>query len=229
LLEASLATHEETDSCEPRIEKGKKRHDRVDGHRRMRRSTPLERRSPSDDKVAWIKTHVCRFELPAPITLHGGGSIAAREYLVIRVGTEGGLEGSAWALTRGAPVASVIEELIAPSLIGHDALATLAFRERVERSLTLLGTEGLVERAISLLDIALWDIKGKIAGLPIWRLLGGAERTLPALLVDSYPSPGDDTASVADAVAARASEGFRAMKLHFANDPTWMSELLILH
>ena len=113
--------------------------------------------------------------------------IRSREYVVVRESlTTSGLEGVAWSLTRGAPMAQVIDSLVAPLAVGQDAFAIPALLERFEQQLSLLGTDGLVQRAISLLDIALWgDIRGKAFGAPVWRLLGGYRTVAPTLLVDA--------------------------------------------
>ena len=82
----------------------------------------------------------------------------------------------------------------------------------VRRTLHVFGLSGPVAYALSAIDIALWDIAGKVAGLPLHRLLGGSAATdLPcyASLI-RYTDPG----LVMDAVAQARADGFGAFKLH---------------
>ena len=175
--------------------------------------------------IATVETSTCRFPLPEPIVLEHF-EIHFREYVIVRVTTTTGLEGVAWALTRGALIAHVIDVVAAPVVVGRDALAIPALLERFERQLALLGTEGLVQRAFSLLDIALWDIKGRAAEMPVWRLLGGYATEVPTLLVDAYPKPGDPMATIVDRIVARVGAGYRALKLSSASDPAVTASLL---
>jgi L-alanine-DL-glutamate epimerase-like enolase superfamily enzyme len=94
---------------------------------------------------------------------------------------------------------------------GEDALATVALYDRMLRRAFKPGHAGSVFATIGALDSALWDIKAKAAGQPLWRLLGGRDRTLPA-----YAS-GLDIALDDEALAAEyqtyAEHGVRAAKL----------------
>jgi L-alanine-DL-glutamate epimerase-like enolase superfamily enzyme len=94
---------------------------------------------------------------------------------------------------------------------GEDPLATVALYDRMLRRAFKPGHAGAVFATIGAIDSALWDIKAKAAGQPLWRLLGGRDRTLPA-----YAS-GLDVALDDDALAAAyrtyAEHGVRAAKL----------------
>ena len=94
---------------------------------------------------------------------------------------------------------------------GEDPLATVALYDRMLRQTFKHGHAGSVFATIGALDSALWDIKAKAAGQPLWRLLGGRDRMLPA-----YAS-GLDIALDDDALAAAyrsyAEHGVRAAKL----------------
>src|SRR6185295_16510025 len=96
-------------------------------------------------------------------------------------------------------------------LLGRDPTNIDALMLDLQQTLHLFGRSGAVMYALSGVDIALWDIAGKVAGLPLWRLFGGIERPLPAyasLLRCSGP----------DAVAASCrralDQGYRQIKLH---------------
>ena len=78
--------------------------------------------------------------------------------------------------SHGTPVASVIEEYLGPRLVGEDCLATERLWDMMARLTKPFGTQGLASYAISAVDLALWDLKGKLLGQPVYRLLGGPAR-----------------------------------------------------
>ncbi len=102
--------------------------------------------------------------------------------VVVIVETDGGLIGHGFTAITNAPVVvSVLRDVIAKDITGQDALAREAIYDRLQRLLVLRGLmAGHAMHAISAVDIALWDIAGKVHGLPIWRLLGGARPVIPA-------------------------------------------------
>jgi L-alanine-DL-glutamate epimerase-like enolase superfamily enzyme len=103
-----------------------------------------------------------------------------------------------------------IEELF-PSIEGEDPRAVLALYDRMLRWTFKAGHGGAVFGTIGALDSALWDIKAKAAGEPLWRLLGGRDRTVPA-----YASGLDIALSeneLANAYREYAERGLRAAKL----------------
>lgn len=164
-------------------------------------------------RIARVEAWKCVFELPEPFPL-GNLMVSHRDYVVVRIVTEDGTEGVAFGLSRGAPVDMVVTELLAPKLVGLDILGTAALAQTLAIRLPQHAFEGLVLRAISLVDIAVWDIKGKVAGKPVWHLLGGGEpRVAPILLVEGYHLAGEDDEGFATRLGKRAAEGYRALKI----------------
>ena len=134
---------------------------------------------------------------------------------VLRLTTRGGLEGVAGAAMCSShdfdrSVAETLRWLL-PDVIGRSPLE----RERLWHLLRSLNTP-LVPQAHSLIDIALWDLAAKAAGMPLWQMLGGARDRVPAYA--STPLLADAEAYV-DYVAERAVEGFRAVKFHCWCEP----------
>lgn len=85
-------------------------------------------------------------------------------------------EDGTWGLGRcgfGPPVASVIETMFAPLLEGRDCLATEYLNDLMWRSMQRLGSAGHAAVAQSGIDLALWDLKGKLLNQPVYSLLGG--------------------------------------------------------
>ena len=134
---------------------------------------------------------------------------------VLRLTTRGGLEGIAGAAMCSSHAfdRSVAETLrwLLPDVIGRSPLE----REALWFRLRSLNTP-LVPQAHALVDIALWDLAAKAAGLPLWQMLGGARDRVPAYA--STPLLADPAAYI-DYVAERAAEGFRATKFHCWCEP----------
>jgi L-alanine-DL-glutamate epimerase-like enolase superfamily enzyme len=136
------------------------------------------------------------------------------DVLLVRVTTDEGLVG--WGEAFGhsiAPATKVtIDDLIVPVVIGADAADIAGLSHRLNRALHMFGRNGSFAYAVSGLDLALWDLAGKVAGLPVHRLLGGAARTeveaYASLLVYRLPEV------VAAKAATAVAEGYRHVKLH---------------
>jgi L-alanine-DL-glutamate epimerase-like enolase superfamily enzyme len=130
--------------------------------------------------------------------------------IILRVTTRNGLEGMAGAamITSNGFDRSVGETLryLLPDLMGE----TPAEREGLWHRMRNLGTP-LVPQALSLIDIALWDMAARHANLPLYQLLGGARHEI--LSYASTPLLNDNSAYI-DYVAQRQAEGFRAIKFH---------------
>jgi L-alanine-DL-glutamate epimerase-like enolase superfamily enzyme len=102
-----------------------------------------------------------------------------RRSAFVRVTTEGGIVGygEASPMIGGLHSLGIIQRDIAPGLVGKDALDHAVLLDRAYHKCVKLGPEGAVTGALAALDIALWDIKGKLFGQPVYKLLGGAWRT----------------------------------------------------
>jgi L-alanine-DL-glutamate epimerase-like enolase superfamily enzyme len=179
----------------------------------------------SDTDIQQLETWYCRIPLETPIVL-GDMVISHRDFVVVRLRTRSGAEGVAYSLTRGAPLDLVLSELIGPRLLGRDALDTAGRHEELTRGVVMLGAVGLVGRAISLVDIALWDLKGRLAGLPVWRLLGGYRQSAPVLLVAPYAGADESDDAYAERLAPFASRGYATIKLYPMTDPEAMRQRL---
>src|ERR671921_2066902 len=97
----------------------------------------------------------------------------------VRVETEGGLFGLGEASPMQGGLASlvIVANDMAPFLIGKDALDHAVLLDTLFHKCIKLGPEGVTTAALAALDIALWDLKGKLLGQPVHKLLGGAWRT----------------------------------------------------
>ena len=139
---------------------------------------------------------------------------AIAKQVLVRIDTDDGLSGWGEAFAYGAPLAvcNVVDETLASLLVGEDPTRMEALLDRVQRTLMVWGRRGLAMFALSGVDLALWDLAGKMLGVPVWRLLGG--RTQPRVKAYAsmlrYASPAD----VGRVAAGLAARGFTAIKLH---------------
>ncbi|GAA5232053.1 mandelate racemase/muconate lactonizing enzyme family protein [Verticiella sediminum] len=158
--------------------------------------------------------------LAAPFTFRAKGhawrgrDYGALELLLVRVETEDGLVGwgESFAYNCQAAVRTALQEMIAPIAIGRDARDIAGLLYEIQRVMHLYGRSGVVNYALSGLDIALWDIAARRAGVPLCELFGAAS-------VDSLPAYAslfryDDPDSAAAAAQAAVAEGYGAVKVH---------------
>src|SRR5947208_8046558 len=128
---------------------------------------------------------------------------------LVEVLTDEGLVGVGSAMTSKALVSAGVQ-LLRPMLIGERADEPARVTEKLRQSTFWQGRGGAVEHAISGIDIALWDLFGKITGQPVARLLGGCyrQRIKPygSILFDEPPR-------LREKLQATVARGFRAIKL----------------
>ena len=149
---------------------------------------------------------------------HGVGSGRKLDFCLVRVDTDEGLVGwgDAFAYNCRTTVATAVNDMIAPLALGEDAGDIAGLHQRIQKRLHIFGRFGVQAYALSGLDIALWDIAAKAAGVPLHRLLGGAKRSsIPcyaSLLRYGEPSP------VSKYCERALREGYEAVKLHEVAD-----------
>lgn len=115
----------------------------------------------------------------------GALTYTTRDYTVVRLQDRDGAEGVAWGMTRGAPLTPAVHAM-APLVEGSDPDLTEATWQRLYAASIPYGQRGISMRALSLLDVALWDLRARRAGLPLWRLLGGARGSVPVSVGGGY-------------------------------------------
>ena len=142
-----------------------------------------------------------------------GRPSSALSMLLVRVTTEDGLcgWGEAFAHAGGVATKAMLDSLVAPLLVGADATDISGVMESVRRKIHLFGLSGPAIYAVSGIDIALWDLRGKRENKPVCELLGGNPRELEVYA--SFLRCSSDDAldkTCCDAVA----QGYRIVKLH---------------
>ena len=149
----------------------------------------------------------------APPPLFAGRPRTTMEVLLVRLATDRGIVGWGEGFWGGwqATVAA-LDHAVAPLAIGQDATDP-GLTARIERMLHNMGRAGAVMHAISALDIALWDVRGKLAGVPVHALLGGRKRSRVTVYA-SLLRYGGVVEHVRRNVARALERGYRQIKLH---------------
>ena len=134
--------------------------------------------------------------------------------VIARVETDAGIIGYGEGQSPISPEAtkSIVETTLRPMLLGRDALDSSALWYRMYSAMRERGHQtGFYPDALAAVDIALWDIKGKATGLPVYKLLGGAFRDrVPVYNGVSATTPAEAAAEAKSHVEA----GFGGVKLH---------------
>lgn len=138
--------------------------------------------------------------------------------LIVRVITDDGLTGIGAITLGNEATAAVIENVLAPLVVGHDPFDVELLWEKMYRATQNIGRRGIVLHAISGVDIALWDIMGLATNQPCYNLLGGRTRTsVRAYCSSAYAM--EDLEELAEIVRRQMSRGYTALKLRFGWGP----------
>ena len=149
----------------------------------------------------------------------GGKARTSMDTLLVRVDTDEGVTG--WGEGFGHRIftatKAALDTFIGPMCVGRDPTAISALVDELQRNLGGVGRNGPAMYALSAIDIALWDIAGKLAKLPLYRLLGGSPRTkLPAYAsLLRYGEP----KAVTQYTERALKRGYRYIKLHEITAP----------
>ena len=149
----------------------------------------------------------------------GVGTAIKKDTVVVRVRTEDGIVGYGEAHHALAPtvVAELVNTSLAPLVVGQDAFAVEHVWDRMyARQGQTHGPGWAIYKAMSGIDMALWDARGIALGLPVWRLLGGTRRRIRAYaggISLNYQPP----ESLAEEARVYVARGFTAVKLRLGD------------
>jgi len=141
-------------------------------------------------------------------------SCPGRNFVTVKVVTDGGIYGLGDATLNGREMAvvSYLKEHVVPCLMGRDPQAIEDIWQYLYRG-AYWRRGPVTMAAIAAIDMALWDIKGKIAGLPVYQLLGGKSRTAVTLYAHANGETIDETL---DKASNLTKQGFKAIRLQSA-------------
>jgi len=133
---------------------------------------------------------------------------------LVRVFTDAGVDGVGECSPMNVPVmCHFVETALRPMLLGADPLETERRWDAMYYGTHKLGTAGVQPSCIAGVDIALWDIKGKLCGQPLHRLMGGAVRTTFTMYKSIGGGGGMTPAEMLERVEEGWNQGFRAFKI----------------
>jgi L-alanine-DL-glutamate epimerase-like enolase superfamily enzyme len=161
-----------------------------------------------------VETGFYRIPLSVTLTDSTHGEMKAFELITIRLRDSEGAEGVGYTYTvgrNGGAVADILRREIPELIEDQEADDTEAMWQRIWWTLHYGGRGGPSVLALSALDIALWDLKARRANLPLWRLLGGFDRSVPC-----YAGGIDLDLSIEDLLKQtddNLGKGFRAIKM----------------
>ncbi len=174
------------------------------------------------ERIVDIVAYPTSFPLPQNATVQLGiGRAVKRDAVVVKVHTENGLIGYGESHHARAPgtVAHVVNTTLRQLVLGMDAFDTTGVWERVyTMQLQSHGLGAGAAIALSGIDMALWDIRGKAAGWPLYKLLGGSAQPIPAYAGGvslGYQAP----ERLVEEVRALTELGYSAVKLRVGDTP----------
>ena len=155
--------------------------------------------------------------VPLNITLVGASRPATMSGCLVDVETDTGLVGHGFtSITDAGVIAHIIEEVAAPAIIGDDPLAHERIWDKLYWTTLPRGQTGYGAHALAAIDVALWDLKGKALGQPVWRLLGGARERVPVYVTFGFHF--FDRDELAEAAKFWVANGFRRLKMTVAHE-----------
>src|SRR5258705_9442025 len=165
-------------------------------------------------KITAVDTAILRIPTRKPIAL----DFPHHSLVVAHIHTDEGVSGLGYTLAFGGggveSIQAYLVTRLAPLLIGQDPLFVERLWERMYRADRGIKRQGIAAYALSALDIALWDIAGKAAGLPLYKLWGAVTDRVAAYGSGGWPSYSlDDLIGEAQAYVARGCRYYK-MKIH---------------
>jgi len=170
--------------------------------------------SDTDLQITDVTAFPASFPVKKPVTL-GIGRAVKRDAVIVRVTTRGGIVGWGEAHHGRCPgaIAKLIDTTMRQLVVGMDAYDVVGIWSRIYRmQLASHGMGTAAALAMSGLDLALWDIRGKAVGWPVYKLLGGKARDIPAYaggISLGYQEP----AQLCDEIRGLLAQGYKGVKL----------------
>src|SRR3712207_3090168 len=166
-------------------------------------------------KIVSITPEEYRWPRAKPIS-NGKHTYTHAGLALVKIETDEGITGL--GLGGGGPIGRATIEHLTPHLIGEDPIDV----ERLWHTMwvpKLIGRRGLTTRAISSIDIGLWDIRGKVAGLPLYKLLGGYRNRMPTYVAGGYYEEGKGLKELAAEMVENVEMGAKAVKMKIGAVP----------
>jgi D-galactarolactone cycloisomerase len=176
-------------------------------------------------RIRDIHTTTLRFAYPAGREFdYAGGRCTARLTTLVRVLTDSDHVGIGSVYSHPDLVRSIIEDQLRPLLIGEDTTDIEGLCQKCYSVTRWYGRKGVAISALGGIDIALWDLRGKAAGLPVYKLLGAKRHRVP-----TYASGllwKRDISELREEAERHLGRGFRGMKMRLGRNYAYDSAAL---
>jgi D-galactarolactone cycloisomerase len=170
-------------------------------------------------KITDVRTIRLKADIPSEAQLTSrSGLRTSRTTVLVQVETDAGISGVGSCSGNGTITEFIIDNVLKPTVLGMDPTKIEEVWDKAYfgAGVRQFGSRGAGVVALSGLDIALWDIRGKAENLPIYKLLGGAQRTKVEVYATAlYPEEKD---SVIKRALAFAAQGFKGIKIKLGFD-----------
>ena len=167
-------------------------------------------------KITSVRSRLLRIPLETP-TSFSNRTVYHRDHPIVEIEADDGFRGIGFCYagnSNGQLVTSAIDDLFAPILIGEDPFRVEGLWSAMYQEALLQGRAGATIRALSAIDIALWDHNAHAANLPLWRMLGGYyDETVPAYASGGYYLAGKGHEGLQAELTGYLDLGFDAVKI----------------
>jgi L-alanine-DL-glutamate epimerase-like enolase superfamily enzyme len=178
--------------------------------------------SDSELRIKDVKAYPTSFPIPPSDSVQlGMGRAVKRDAVVVKVITEGGLIGYGESHHGKAhtSIAQLINTTLRQLVVGMNAADVVGVWNKIYwKQLASHGVGAGCAMAMSGIDMALWDIRGKAVGWPLYKLLGGSQRPIPAY-AGGVSLGFQDPAALVDEARPHIEAGYKAIKLRIGETP----------
>ena len=164
------------------------------------------------------RVEVFRVSVPLlePQVVFGAAVMTAREFVIARAYAAGQC-GTGFGFTRGAAADRIAEQQIVPFVVDQPLGSIRQIWNQVRQSVNFVGEIGHFARALSAVDIALWDLLAKTLNVPLWRLIGGVSAQVPCIAIAGYYRPGDSLTPLKQEAERLMTAGYNRLKIPFGH------------
>lgn len=167
-------------------------------------------------RIESVSVCIARVPLDNAVTF-STRTVTAREYCLVKVRSVDGVEGIGYCYavnTSGRLLLVAVTDLLGARVVGQDSLRVEGLWQEMYTEALLQGRVGTVMRALSAIDIAIWDLNARAARLPLYQYLGAVvEDRVPAYASGGYYLPGKTPQKLGAELAGYVKDGFKAVKM----------------
>ncbi|MCX7786193.1 MAG: mandelate racemase/muconate lactonizing enzyme family protein [Spirochaetes bacterium] len=164
-----------------------------------------------EDTIAEVNVHMVSERIQTNIG-DATRQVESIGYIIVRILTKNGQEGIGITYNEvgGEAIKALILHSIKHKLIGRDPFDTERIWQELSSYLRGVGRKGLSFCALSAIDIALWDLKGKILQMPLYKLLGGGDTRVPVYASGGWTTFTDE--ELVEEMKSMVAEGYQMVK-----------------